>query len=233
MTKELIAIPFQPTGYREDRDHSTRGNESWTAQTRVYQTELACTPSEIKAWQGTRYMFSTGKCGFDIDPLTVPNRDRTMMYIRFVGTVAINNHNMVQEKGCKEANLFLAIWAKSRNTHNGSNELDINALLCKPSYYYQTYKVTVEGANSSILKADPVGKRRNFTREDIIIDIEIFEQIVSTGSASLTVNPKYFLFVPQDSIWTLDDWGLDRPTRKITYVIGLSPARNSTILEFP
>ena len=61
MTKELIAIPFKPASYGEDRDHLTRGNESWTTQTSVYQTELACTPSEIKASEGTKYTFSTDK----------------------------------------------------------------------------------------------------------------------------------------------------------------------------
>jgi len=41
MTKELIAIPFKPASYGEGQDHLPRGSESWTAHTRVYQTELA------------------------------------------------------------------------------------------------------------------------------------------------------------------------------------------------
>jgi len=43
MTKALMATPFQPASPGEGQDHLTHGKESWTAQTRVYQMELACT----------------------------------------------------------------------------------------------------------------------------------------------------------------------------------------------
>jgi len=48
ITKELIAIPFEPASYREVQDRLIRGKETWTAKTRVYQTELSCTTSEIQ-----------------------------------------------------------------------------------------------------------------------------------------------------------------------------------------
>ena len=224
MTKELIAIPFKPAGYGEDRDHLTRDNEFWTAQTRVYQTELACTPSEIKASEGTRYTFSTDKCRYEIDPLSKPNRNRTMVYIWFP-SFGVSFDLNYEQIGCRGANLFLAIWAKSHNAHNRSDELDLNALYCKPSYYYQTHEVTVDGTNGSILKAEPVGKRRNFTREDKIIDIDIFEESVGAASTLLDVNPKYFSSTAPNSTSRFEDWGLDSPTGQITYVIGLSPGK--------
>ena len=219
MTKELLAIPFKPASFGEGQDHLTRGNESWTAQTRVYQTELACTPPEIKLSKGTNYTFSTDKCTHSVDPILKPNGTRNMWYIGFA------SKDGLIETECKDPNLFLAIWAKSRNAHNRSDELDLNALYCKPSYHYQTHEVTVEGADGSILKADPVGKRTNFTQEDKIVDILTFEENVGSGVTSFGVNPKYFQSYAPGSTLRFGDWGLDSPTAQISYVIGLSSGK--------
>ena len=83
MTKELIAIPFQPASPGAGQDHVTQGKESWTAQTRVYQTKLACTPSEINISQGTEYAFTRDKCKYTINPIFNPNGTQTMLYIGF------------------------------------------------------------------------------------------------------------------------------------------------------
>ena len=224
MTKELIAIPFKPASYGEGRDHLTRGNESWTAQTGVYQTELTCTASEINASEGTAYTFSTDKCTYSIDPILNPNGTRNMWYIGFANNDGTANYYL-RKTECKDPNLFLAIWAKSRNAHNRSDELDLNALYCKPSYHYQLYEVTVDGIGGSILKADPVGVRTNFTQEDKIIDIIMFEGNVGAASAASGVNPKYFSNEAPDSTFRFEDWDLDTPTGQISYVIGLSPGK--------
>ncbi|PUU79494.1 hypothetical protein B9Z19DRAFT_1125088 [Tuber borchii] len=229
MTKELIAIPFKPASYGEGQDHLSRGSESWTAQTRVYQTELACTPAEIKkkSSEGIEYKFSTDGCAYSIDPLNsfyYPNRTRNMMYIGLA-----NHHDLsilpLADRECKDLNLFLVIWAKSRNAHNRSEGLDLNALYCKPSYYYQTHKVTVDGADGSIIKSKPVGERTNLTQDDKIIDIKIFEQNVDTAATATGVNTKYFAFRAPNSMLGFEDWGLDDPARQISYIIGLSPGK--------
>ena len=226
MTKELIAMPFKPSSYEEGKDHLTRGNESWTAQTRVYQTELACTASEIKPQNGTaEYMFSTDKCLYNIDPLPDANSTRNMIYIG-----SGNNFSTwyLPKDKCSDPDLFLAIWAQSRNAHNRSDILDLNALYCKPSYHYQTYEVTVDGADGSISKADPVGERKEFTQEDKIIDIITFKEDVGAGSTE-GVNPKYFSSLAPDTS-VLGDWNLSHPTEQISYVIGLS--RGKTFDDF-
>ncbi|PUU79492.1 hypothetical protein B9Z19DRAFT_1125086 [Tuber borchii] len=223
-TKELIAIPFKPASYREGQDHLPRGSESWTAQTRVYQTELACTPAEIEASEGTEYKFSTDKCTYSINPLLNPNGTRNMMYIGFANGDGVA-HYYLREAECKDPNLFLAIWAKSRNANNRSDELDLNALYCKTSYRYQTHEITVDGADGSILKADPVGKRTNFTQEDKIIDIITFEGNVGAAATVYGVNAKYFASQAPTSVLRLEDWGLDSPTGQISYIIGLSPGK--------
>ena len=233
MTKELIAIPFKPASYGEGQDHLIQGNESWTAQTRVYQTELTCTPSEIqysvratynpseiKAPPRFTYTFSTDGCAYKIDPLYDPNATQTMQYIGFA-----DYYNTPIKQECKHLNIFLAIWAKSRNAHNKSDELDLNALYCKPSYYYQTHEVTVDGADGSILKAGPVGKRTNFTQEDKIFDVTTFEGNLGAAAASFAVNSKFFSPGGPGSTSRFEDWGLDIPTRQISYVIGLSPGK--------
>ena len=222
MTMGLIAIPFKPASYRKGQDHLTRGNESWTAQTRVYQTELACTPSDIKLLKGTTYMFSTDKCFHHVDPLPNPNGTRNMMYF---GPPSFNSYYFLSDKECEDPNLFLAIWAESRNAHNKSDILDLNALYCKPSYHYQTHEVTVDGSDGSILKADPVGERTNFTQEDKIIDITMFERSVGAAEIDPEANPGYFPPDAPGSILRFEDWDLSTPTPQISYVIGLSPGK--------
>ena len=226
MTKELIAIPFKPASYGEGRDLLTRGNESWTAQARVYQTELSCTPAEIKAVRGTRYQFSTDRCTHVFDPLNpilFHNGTRNMVYIGFGNYNNTGSSFYFDKEECKDPNLFLAIWAKSLNAHNASDVLDLNALYCKPSYHYQTHEVTVHGNNGSILKAEPVGERTNFTQEDKVIDIIMFE-----GGQAATVpgvDPGYFQNDGPDTTFRFIDWYLATPTKQISYVIGLSPQK--------
>ena len=222
MTKGLIAMPFKPASYAEGQDYPAQGNESWTARTRVYQTELECTPSQIIAFGRTTYKFSTDNCTYSIDPILNSNGTRNMMYIGFANDNGDLRYHLTNTE-CKDPNLFLAIWAKSRNAYNRSDELDLNALYCKPSYYYQTHEVTVSGSDGSILKADPVGKRTSFTHEDKIIDIITFEGNVGAAATAAGVYSKYFPSEAPDSMSRFEDWGLNSPTGQITYVIGLSP----------
>ena len=228
MTKGLIAIPFKPASYSKDRDYLSRGNESWTAQTRVYQTELSCTPAEIKAVDETTYEFSTDRCthvGDPLHPLLILNYTRNMMYIGFGNFHLGGSFLYLDKKNCKDPNLFLAIWAKSGNAHNKSNILDLNALYCKPSYHYQTHEVTVDGTSGSILKAEPVGGRTNFTQEDRVIDIVMFEGNLGEGGTVPGINPRYFSSEAPLSRGRLEDWDLDYPSSQISYVRGLSPEK--------
>ncbi|PUU79490.1 hypothetical protein B9Z19DRAFT_1064195 [Tuber borchii] len=228
MTKELIAIPFKPASYREGQDHLKRGNESWTSQTKVYQTELACTPAKIESSGEYTYQFSTDKCTSPVYPFVNSNATRNMMYIGFANGDGIGQWYLTKND-CKDPDLFLAIWAKLRNTYNASDELDLNALYCKPSYHYQTYEVMVDGTDGSILKADPVGERTNFTQEDKIIDIIMFEGNVGAAATVSGVNAKYFPPEAPNTMVRFEDWGLDYPTGQISYVIGL----NSMTLKTP
>ena len=220
MTKELIAIPFEPVRHGKGQGRLTQVNESWTSHTRVYQTELVCTPSEIEAVRDATYKFSTDSCTYSYSPLG-PSGTRSMRYIGFSN----NSANDMAKSECKDPNLFLAIWAKSRNAYNRSDELDLNALYCKPSYHYQTHEVTVDGHYSSIMKADPVGKRTNFTQEDKIIDITLFEGNVGAAATPPQANSKYFSSKAPDSVSRFEGWGLDHPTGQISYVIGLSAGK--------
>jgi len=222
MTKELIAMPFEPVSYGQGQDHLARGNESWTAQTRVYQTELACTPPEIKETNspvGSSYIFSTDKCRY---AFRVSDGYRIMLYIGFTNT---DSYLYLGKKECKDPNLFLAIWVQPGNPNNKSDIHDLNALFCKPSYHYQTHEVTVDGHNGSILKTNPVGERTNFTQEDKIIDVVTFEGNVGAAATDFGVNPKYFSSQAPESRSRFEDWGLNISTEQISYVIGLSPGK--------
>ena len=222
MTRELIAIPFKPANYGEGQVHLSRGNESWTAQTRVYQTELACTPAEIEASEG-QYKFSTEKCTYSNNPLPA-NKTRNMIYLGFANDDGIAQW-FLKKSECKDPNLFLAIWAKSRNAQNESDEPDLNVIYCKPSYHYQTYEVTVDRTDDSIIKADPVGERTNFTQGDKIIDIITFEGNVGAAATVSGVDAKYFNTEAPNTMLKFEDWDLAYPTGQISYVIGLSPGK--------
>ena len=135
-----------------------------------------------------------------------------MMYIGFGNLPGERSFFGSDREQCKDPHLFLAIWAKSHNTHNESDGLDLNALYCKPSYHYQAHEVTVDRTNGSILKAEPVGERTNFTQGDEVIDILMFEGTVGQAATVLGVYPKYFSSEAPLSSVRFEDWDLDRPT---------------------
>ena len=236
MTKGLIAMPFKPASYGEGQYDLKRGKESWTAQTRVFQTELACAPAEIEYFEELGYGVSVDKCEYVIYPLgndfTIPpsnsSRRRNMIYTQ---SARLSSQGNFRSEECE--NLFLAIWANSRNAHNKTDELDLNALYCTPSYHYQTHKVTVDGADGSILEADLVGERTNLTQDNKIIDIEMFEMNVGAAATPHGVNTKHFKSRAPYSKFGFEDWGLDDPTGQISYVIGLSPGKNFEDFEDP
>ena len=152
------------------------------------------------------------------------------MYIRLANNG--NTRLYLTKSKCNDPNLFLAIWAKSRNAHNRSDELDLNALYCKPSYHYQTHKVTVDGTDGSIIKADPVGEQTDLTQGDKIVDIEMFEWNVGAAATPHGVNTKHFKSSAPNSKFGFEDWGLD-PTGQISYVIGLSPGKKFADFKDP
>jgi len=188
MTKKLIAISFKPASYSQGQDGLIGGKESWTAKTRVYQTKLPCTPSEIKTVRieytssdGTEYTASTGieytssngteytsyyktEYTFSMDKcIHTPGDNFTfnvtwnIVYFGFANLDSKTRPPNLNQENCKDPNLFLTIWTKSRNPHE-SDEPDINTLFCKSSYQYQIHEVTVDRTDSSFLKADPVGE---------------------------------------------------------------------------
>ena len=106
--------------------------------------ELLSTHSLIKALrgieQGTIYKFSPERCNQVGDPLVPPlhpfltsNQPWAMIYIGFGNSYNKGSFYPLNKQQCKDPNLFLAIWAKSTNSHRPSYELDLNAPYCKPS----------------------------------------------------------------------------------------------------
>lgn len=79
----------------------------------------------------------------------------------------------------------------------------------------------MDGPNGSILNADPVGGRTNFTQEDNIIDTKTFESNVEAARTSAITNLKHLPYFGPDSVSRVEEWGLDKPTVQISYVIGL------------
>ena len=81
----------------------------------------------------------------------------------------------------------------------------------------------MDGTDGSILKAEPVGERTNFTQKEKIIDIITFEGNLVAAATAAGVNPGYFPSGAPKSTLKIENWGLSNPTQQISYVIGLSP----------
>lgn len=93
----------------------------------------------------------------------------------------------------------------------------------------------MDGNAGSFLKANPVGKRTSFAQEDKMIDIRLFEGNVPVATAPTDpkVNIKHFPSEAPDSRVRLKHWDLHNPTRKIPYVIGLSPGKTFDNFRHP
>jgi len=106
--------------------------------------ELLSPHSQIKAvWgieQGTIYKFSPERCNQVSAPLVpllhpflTSNPPWAMIYIGFGNSYNNCSFYPLNKQQCKDPNLFLAISAKSSNSHKPSDELDLNAPYRKPS----------------------------------------------------------------------------------------------------
>lgn len=84
-----------------------------------------------------------------------------------------------------------------------------------------------------MLKTEPVGERTNFTQVEKIIDIITFEGNVGAATTvAAGVNSKYF---PSEAPHCMSRFGnsLGIPSRRITYVIRLSPGKRFSHFRDP
>jgi len=180
---------------------------------------------------GGTYKFSTVTCTHVCDPRDpVMNLNRTqnmqnMMYIGYGNWCDTASSYFCNDRNCRDANVFLAIWVQATNTYNKSMEVNLKALYCKPSYHYKTQQVTIEDTADSILKAEPVGGQTTIAQKEKIIDIITVEENLEAAATDLTVNPWYSTSEDRQSKLRFEDWGLTSPSGQIRSVIGLMPGK--------
>ena len=229
-TRELVAMPFEPAGgYYPWRD--ARGNESWTAITRVYQTYIDCVPATIiepGESNGTAYNFTTNGCHYSFDPLADPNATRNLMYIGYGHSKVAKWY--LRESECTVKNIFLGVWAKSRLPSTRSTDIDVAGIFCRPRYSYADALITVDVTYMEITGLSVIGEPRPLTAKDEIIDIDLFEQYLGAGSSNHSVETySSFSYLAPTTQVRYENWNLWFPTVQVGYAIGLE---NKTFDDF-
>ena len=221
MTREFVVVPFKPVNSRSGAIN--RGNESWTAVTRVYQTYIDCVPANITepgGDDGGAYNFTTDGCSYSFNPLADQNATRNLMYIGYG-----NNNGTVpwylRESECTVKNIFLGVWAKSRLPSTRSTDIDVAGIFCRTRYSYADVDITVDATTLDITGPSFIGEPKPLTAEDRILDIDMFEQYLGVGSTDSSVDAKIFSAMAPDTGVRYEDWDLWYPSRQIGYPIGL------------
>ena len=223
MTREFVAIPFKPANSTEGE--AGRGNESWSAVTRVYQTSIDCVPATIiEHSEGDRiaYNFTTDGCSHSLSPLDVKWEARNLIYIGHNSTAPWG----LRKFGCTGKNIFLGVWAKSGLPSNRSTDIDVTGIFCRTRYSYADVDITVDATTLDITKSSFIREPKPLMGEDVI-DIDMFERYF--GAAS-THDSKLFSNRAPGTRARYRDWNLSYDSSElIGYAIGLE---NKTFDDF-
>ena len=229
MTKDFVAIPFKPVNSTYEK--ISQGNESWTAVTRMYQTSIDCVPATIieadRKNNSTYYNFTTTGCSCTIIPLESKTATSNLMYVGYGKNLQFPWG--LEGPACKDKRMFLGVWAKSRFPANGSTDIDVAGIYCRPRYSYADAEITVDATNLGITKFSFIGEPKPLTAEDGIIDIDIFEEYLGAGGSNDPTDARLFSTLAPATQVRYEDWNLWAPTGQIGYAIGLE---NKTFDDF-
>ena len=224
MTREFVAIPFKPVN--STNGETGRGNESWSAVTRVYQTSIDCVPATVTEHnEGDRiaYNFATDGCSHSLYPLPEGGAIRNLIYIGHNSTAPWN----LREFGCTAKNIFLGVWTKPGLPSNRSTNIGVTGIFCRTRYSYADVDITVDATTLDITKSSFIGEPKPLTAEDEVIDIDMFERYFG---AAVTNDSKLFSGGAPFSRARYSDWNIsDESSKLIGYAIGLE---NKTFDDF-
>ena len=232
MTKEFVAVPFEPFEPGVDYIWNVvQANESWAAVTRVYQTYIDCVPATIIESGGsnsTAYNFTTDGCSYSFDPLADLNATRNLIYIGY-GNGGLTPWNL-RESECTVKNIFLGVWAKSQLPSTRSTDIDVAGIFCRTRYSYADAYITVDATHQDITEFSVIGEPKPLTAEDKIIDIDLFERYLGAGGVNYSVeSTSRFSFLAPTTQVRYEGWHLWKPTAQVGYAIGLE---NKTFGDF-
>lgn len=225
-TKEYVATPFRPLA-----DGMSKGiNETWTAVTRTYTTDLDCTLGTTAAPGQPFNVTNNAGCYVPISPIPPSNGTRNIQYLGF-GNWGGQSDWYLPSGSCEGGqHMFLAIWAEtSQGRSEGSvlpADTDIMTVFCTPTYHYTDSEITVDAETFHIKSITHLGDPISFGQEDGIIDISRFETDLSSGRVDERLQQLPMRFIspaPPAGTSRYQDWGLVKPTNQVSYAIGMSP----------
>lgn len=223
-TTEYAATPFKPASGGLDRGT----NESWTAVTRTYATDIDCTlGTSVSPTQPFNITNNAG-CFIVVSPIPPFTGTRNIQYLGIGDWGGMAGWNLLSGTCDGGPHLFMGIWAEASEVWLSDSLLppdtDISAVFCTPNYHYADSEITVDAETLLIKSIKYLGDPVPFTQDDGIIDIGRFETDLSTGQADVHAQ-QFISAVPPTGASRFQDWGLAQPTSQISYAIGLSPGR--------
>lgn len=233
-TQEYAAMPFRPLDTASE-GLVGGGNETWTAVTRTYTTDLDCTLATKVSSDNPYNLTNNAGCSKNVTGLTIKDgaEMRALLYMGF-GFYGYGGGNYVLNSGepdwCKGGpHLFLAVW---QHLAAGATDPDVTGVYCTPIYYYTDMKVTVDSNTLVVKDAVPVGDPVSFTEEDGLVNITRFENDMSAGEVETieSLPPKWVITNPPSSAARFEDWGITDSTNQIIFTVGTS--QNLTFEDF-
>lgn len=161
-------------------------NASIMARTRLYGSNLSCSPAKSIQQNSEGYVsFDDGQgCAANN---VLKSAEGSFTNVSFAGyfigyyndSLADVDYNSLSQAGCSSnsTNKFLAIWKKLGYGFNDSTASTV--MFCEPSYYFQDVNATVRVADSRIMHVTPLGTENTLRADDF--NITQFEYIIGTG----------------------------------------------------
>lgn len=235
-TAVYAATPFKPLvgGMSKGID------ETWTAVTRTYTTDLDCTLGTSAAAEQPFNITNNAGCYIPINPIPPSNQTRNIQYLGFGNWGDLEDWHLPSASCNGGPHTFLAIWAETSQGRSEDSVLsadtDITAVFCTPTYHYADSEITVDAETLSIKSITHLGDPVSFSQEDGIIDIGRFETDLSSGRVDERLQQLPMRFIspaPPTGESRYQDWGLAKPTNQVSYAIGMSPGRKFEDFQDP
>lgn len=230
-TIDYAAIPFGPKELSQRGGEG--GNETWTAVTRTYTTDLDCTLATIvtptaKPDPNSWTITNNDGCYQTISKWPAGHNTTGTRNIIYMGSTSYNNADYILN--CSTG--FLAVWQQVTEV-SGKPEPELTAVFCNTNYHYTDMKVTIDANTKLIKSAVDAGVPTALGLWGDPINTGRFEGDVSTAGISPTYGTESERFVsnsPPPGVSRFEDWGLVFPTRQVMYAIGMS--KNKTFEDF-
>ena len=161
-------------------------NETWTATTKMYSTTISCEPAlTIRSDKGTMDQgYDNGK-GCVVEPGSIPfevSSPFTGLYISYYMDTQ-SDYALSSLPSCAAPNnshTFLALWAANL----GSQNPNITAIFCEPSYWIQDVNATVTVPNMTVSDLVPLASPVPLTHD--VFNVSNYEYVIGTGAGATT-----------------------------------------------